>query len=165
MPGSPYPALGSTALTLAISVVAAATAVVATRWLDDRGLGTRTLTALVSVPYAVSALAVWAGARHWGPVVFPDYQGPLLLAAWLVGAFAVVTLQVAVPVYAFARWRLLVALPALFLSTAATWYQFLLVNGETDVLWLWVIAFGPLLVVGTLALFGIEAGVRRVAGS
>lgn len=165
MPGSPYPALGSTALTLAVAVVAAATAVVATHWLDDRGLGARTLAALVGVPYAVSALAVWAGARHWGPVVFPDYRGTLLLAGWVVGAFVVVCLQAAVPAYAFARWRLATALPALFLSTTATWYQFLLVNGETDVLWLWVIGFGPILILGTLAVFGIEAGVRRVVAS
>lgn len=147
-----------------MAVAAAAVTVAATRLLHGRGYAPRTLATLIGVPYAASALAAWAGARLWGPVVFPDYQGPLLLAGWLAGAFVVVVLQVAVPVYSFARWRLVTALPALFLSAAATWYQFLLVGGESDVLWLWVIGFGPLLILGTLAVLGIEVGVRRVVG-
>lgn len=147
-------------MALAAAVVTAA----ATAVLARRGHRARAVAVAVGAPFAASTLAVWAAARHWGPVVFPDYGGPLLLGGWVVAALGVVFLQTALPAYAFARWRLASALPALVASAAATWYQFLLVGGETDVLWLWVVAFGPILVLGTLAVLGVEAGVRRVVG-
>lgn len=161
MPGSADPVLGSTAATLAVAVVVAAIVVVPARRLAARGVAPRTLASAVGVPYAASALVLWTAARYWGPVIFPDYQGPFLLAGWLVGAFVVIYAQVAVPAYSFARWRLTTALPTLFVSAAATWYAFLFVNGETDVLWLWVVVYGPALIAGTLAALGIEVGVRR----
>ncbi len=162
MPGQPWPVLGSTAATVAVAVSAGLAAALATVRATDRP--PRRSAALVGGPVAAASLGLWWAVRYWATYPFPDYGGLHLLAGWLVLAFVVLVAQVGFAAYAFARWRLAAGPVAVFAGVAATWYFFLRIGGETDVLWVWVLLVGPLLLAATALTVGIEYAARRSAG-
>lgn len=164
MPGTPWPVLGSTAATVAVAAAAGLAAALATVRLAASDRSPRAVAGLIGVPVAVASLVLWAVVRHWAAYPFPDYGGVLPLAGWLAVAFAVAAAQAGAAAYAFARWRLSTAAVALFAAVTATWYLFLRVGGETDVLWVWAMLFGPALLVATVAVVAVEYGVRLYAG-
>jgi hypothetical protein len=162
MPGQPWPVLGSALATVALAAGAGLVAVLATVRAADRP--PRRAAALVGAPVAVASLALWWAARYWATYPFPDYGGLHVLAGWLALAFAVLAAQVGLAAYAFARWRLVAGPVAAFATVTATWYYFLQIGGETDVLWLWALLAGPALLAATALTVGIEYGARRAAG-
>jgi hypothetical protein len=162
MPGQPWPVLGSTAATVAVAVGAGLVAVLATVRAADRS--SRRAAALVGIPVAVASLVLWWAARYWAAYPFPDYGSLPVLAGWLVLAFVVLAAQVGLAAYAFARWRLVAGPVAAFAGVAVTWYFFLRIGGETDILWLWAVFVGPLVLAATALTVGIEYAARRSAG-
>jgi hypothetical protein len=162
MPGQPWPVLGSTAATVAVAGSAAFVATLVTVRVADRS--PRRAAALVGVPVAVASLVLWWAVRYWAAYPFPDYGGLHLIAAWLALAFVVAVAQAGFAAYAFARWRLVAGPVAVFAAVAATWYLFLRIGGETDILWLWALFFGPILSAATALTVGIEYAARRSAG-
>ncbi|WP_353634538.1 hypothetical protein ABSL23_01830 [Halobacterium sp. NMX12-1] len=162
MPGQPWPVLGSTALTLAVAASAGLVAALATFRAADQP--PRRAAALVGVPVAIASLALWWVARYSAAYPFPDYGSLHVLAGWLALAFVVLAAQVGLAAYAFARWRLVAGPVAAFAAVTATWYYFLRIGGETDVLWLWAALAAPVLLAATALTVGIEYGARRAAG-
>lgn len=162
MPGQPWPVLGSTAATVAVAGSAALVAAFATIRTADRS--PRRAAALVGVPVAAVSLMLWWAVRYWAAYPFPDYGGRHLLAGWLALAFAVFAAQAGFAAYAFARWRLVAGPVAVFAAVTSTWYLFLEIGGETDVLWVWALVYGPVLLAATALTVGIEYAARRSAG-
>jgi len=161
MPGSPEPVLGGDPLTAGVGLAvgalfAGAVVAVADRTPPDR------LAAGVGIAHAATCLGAWHGARlltrypAGDPAEFVGFQA---LAA------AVLAVQVAVPAYCFARWRLRAALAAVPATSGFALFLFLRVLGETDPLWLYAVLFGPVVVGGTVALAAGEAGLRRVVAT
>ncbi|MXR22438.1 hypothetical protein GRX66_18300, partial [Halobacterium sp. PCN9] len=110
-------------------------------------------------------LSLWAAVRQWSGFSFAGYGSDVALAGWLAGAALVLAVQAGAAGYAFARWRLVSAPPALFAAATTTWYLFLHVGGETDVLWVWTLGYGPLLTAGVALAIAVEYGVRRTVAA
>lgn len=161
MPGSPWPVLGSHVATIAVAAAAGVAVVLSTVNQVARNRSPRAVAAVVGVSTAVLTLALWAVVRAWSGLAFPDYGGAHLLAGWLVAGFVALVALAGGTAYAYSRWRYVSALLALFAATAFTWYGFLLVGGETDVLWVWVLVYAPVLMFGAGLLVGLEHVVRR----
>jgi len=167
MPGQPWPVLGST---LATALVAAAVALLVTAAvrhpsLRSRAPSRRAFAAGFGVAYAVAALGLWAVVRAVAhPVSFRGYGNALV--GWLALAALGAVVLAGGTAYVYDRLRYVTALGSLFAATAFTWYSFLLVGGETDVLWLWAMLFVPVLLAGAVVLLAVEWGFRTVvAGS
>ncbi|MDS0298700.1 hypothetical protein NDI76_08090 [Halogeometricum sp. S1BR25-6] len=163
MPGTPNPVLGSDALTAAVSLLAAAVAVVlAVRSRD--AASPRVLALGGGVGYAVLAVGLWfvvrlvAGQFSQYSASAAEWVGIVLLSA------AVVALHAGLALYLHARWRYLTPLAALFAVTALLAWLFLRVGGETDPLVIYAILFGPAVPLFFLALAAAEYGVRVVVG-
>ncbi|UPW00225.1 hypothetical protein M0R88_17150 [Halorussus gelatinilyticus] len=163
MPGSPDPVLGSDALTLAVACALAA--LVAAAPYGFRGSLPRPAVLAVGggAVYACLCLAVWALARLV-TVGLPAaaVERPATLAVVLLLNGFVIALQVAIPYYAYARWRFVAPLAGAFAATVAVLVLFLNVNGETDPVGLYPFVFGPPLVVAICVLALAEGAVRRV---
>lgn len=162
MPGQPWPVLGSTVATVAVAAGAGLVAALATIRMTDRS--PRRAATLVGVPVAVASLVLWWVVRYWAAYPFPDYGGLYLLAGWLALAFVVLVAQAGFAAYAFARWRLVAGPVAVFAAVTSTWYFFLRIGGETDVLWVWALLYGPILLAATALTVGIEYAARRSTG-
>lgn len=162
MPGSPDPVLGSIELTVAVSVVAAALVASLPVVFRDELPPPRRLALGGGLGYALFALAAWTGARAATDafVVSPVERPGAFVVLLAVGA-VVLAVQAAVPLYLYARWRLVTPLVGLFGATTLVLTVFLQVRGESDPLALYALFFGPL-VVGILVLVALtEAGVGR----
>jgi len=162
MPGEPWPVLGSTAATVAVAAAAGVVAALATVRAADRP--PRNAAVLVGAPVAAASLLLWWAVNYWTAYPFPDYGGLHVLGGWLALAFALLLAQVGLAAYAFARWRLVAGPVAAFAVVALTWFSFLRVGGETDVLWVWALVYGPVLLAATALTVGIEYGARRATG-
>lgn len=162
MPGTPDPVLGSDALTVAVACLAGA--VVAFAPLVFRPSLDRPAALAVGggVAYALLTLGAWAGARLVADAFVSEMTaGPAVFLGWTLAGAVVLGAQAAIPYYCYARWRLVAPLVALFVVTVLVLYAFLGVRGESDPLGLYVLLFGPLLVIGTCLVCLAEFGVRR----
>jgi len=168
MAGTPDPALGSSALTVAVACVVAL-AVTATPLIlvaRDRLPSPRRLAAVGGLAYALVCLGSWAGARLLTDAfVRSMVEDPPVLAGVLLAGAAVLTLQAAIPLYLYASERLYAPLAALFAVTVLVEWAFLRVRGESDPLGLYALFFGPFVVAGLLVVGGAEVGVRRAVAA
>lgn len=164
MAGTPDPVLGSEWLTLLVAALAGAAVAGGVLLRVGGGRQQPQLRRLLAggLAYAVGCLALWAAVRAVAePATFGAYS-PGGFFGFLALATVVLGLQFALPVYLYARWRLLAPMVGLFAATALAVYLFLRVGGETDVLWLYAVLFGPA-AVGSIAVAALlEGGVRRV---
>ncbi|WP_134670512.1 hypothetical protein [Halorussus marinus] len=159
MPGTPDPALGSEALTVAIACGAGAFAAAMPFAVRERLPAPWAFAVGGGLAYAAVSLGVWAGARF-----VTDLFPTATARVWLLvgGATAVVLVgHAAIPYYAYARWGLVAPLAGLFGATALVWYLFLRVGGESDPLAIYPF-FGAAVVAGLCVLALVEAGVRRL---
>jgi len=165
VPGQPWSVLGSPLAAAAVAGLAAltATSVVSRLSLLRADWSPRAAAVRVGAAYAVVTLGLWAVVRAvFYPSSFSGYGGALVF--WLALAGVGAAVLAGGTTYAYVRRRYLTALLALFAATAFTWYVFLHVGGETDVLWIWGFVFAPVLVAGTGALLAGEWLVRRFRG-
>jgi len=158
MPGTPDPALGSEALTLAVACAAGALVASVPVALRERLSAPLTLALAGGLAYAAISLGAWAGARI-ATDTFPTASARVWL---LVGAASAIVLigHAAIPYYAYARWRLVAPLAGLFAATVLVFSVFLRVGGESDPLAIYPF-FGAAVVAGLCVLGLAEAGVRR----
>jgi len=166
MPGEPCMVLGSTLATVFVAGVAGllTTAAVWHPFLRSRASSRRSFAVRFGIAYAVVAIALWAVVRA---VAFPQaFQGyGNAIAFWLALAVVVSVVLAGGTAYAYDRFRYVTALLSLFAATAFTWYSFLQVGGETDILWIWAILFVPVSIAGTAVLLAGEWLVRRLLGN
>ena len=163
MPGQPYPVLGSTLATVIVAVTAGFGVTMTVHWLSvaPAKRPPRPTAAVVGVAYAVLSIGLWAGVRAIAhPVSFSGYGGAIVF--WLALAFLGATVLAGGTTYVYARFRYVAALLALFAATAFTWYSFLLVGGETDILWVWAFLAVPVLVAATGVALAGEWLLRRI---
>jgi hypothetical protein len=160
MPGTPDPVLGSDALTFAVALLGAAVVVGFLVLLERRGrLHEPHWSALaVGAAYGIGSTLLWAGVLAvFAPRLLPDS------GAWLVAlAPVVVGLQAAVPVYGYARWRLVAPMAALVPLTMLVFWLVLRVGGESDGYLLYVFLGSAYALPGLLVLTGIELGAREL---
>lgn len=160
MPGTPDPVLGSDALTFAIACATSALVASLPYVLRDR-LPTPSRFALGGgIGYALLCLGAWAGAR-FATDAFANAT-PRLWALVVSVGVVVLGAHAAVPYYIFARWKVVAPLAGLFAATTLVLDVFLRVRGESDPLALYVLFFGPIVVVGLCVLGSLEIGVRRL---
>ena len=160
MPGTPDPVLGSDALTLAVAALGGV-AVVGLLVLFERGdslLGSHGGVLAAGTGYGIGFTLLWAGVLvAFRPHLLPDS------GYWLVAlAPVVVGLQAAIPLYGYARWRLVLPIVALGPLTALVFWLVLRVGGESDGYLLYVFLGSAYALPGLLVLTGIELGVREL---
>jgi hypothetical protein len=166
MPGQPWPVLGSTLATVLVAGAAglATTVVVWQPSLRSRAPSSRSFAAGFGIAYAAVAVALWAVVRTVAhPVSLRGYGNAL--AGWVALAVLGAVVLGGGTAYVYDRFGYVSALLSLFAATAFTWYAFLLVGGETDVLWVWAFVFAPVLVAGAVALLAVEWVVQRLLGT
>jgi len=164
MPGQPWPVLGSTLVTALVAGVAALLTTAAVRHpaLRSRAPSRRAFAAGFGAAYAAAALGLWAVVRAVAhPASFRGYGNAVV--AWLALAALGAAVLGGGAAYVYDRLRYVTALLSLFAATAFTWYSFLLVGGETDVLWVWAMLFVPVLLAGAVVLLAVKWAVRAVA--
>ncbi|WP_115863301.1 hypothetical protein [Halorussus litoreus] len=166
MPGTPDPVLGSRLLTVAVAALLGAAVALAPVFLSfalrESRAGPTALAVAGGLAYALLCLGAWAGARlATDAFVSSMVADPLTLVGWLLGGLVVFGAQAGIPYYLYARWRLVVPLAALFGATVLVLFAFLGVRGESDPLALYVLFFGPMVVLGSSVLALAEFGVRR----
>jgi hypothetical protein len=165
VPGDPCPVLGSTLATVLVAgAVGLATTVAVWHPSTRRRASSRRAFAFgFGVSYAVVSIALWAVVRAVAyPSSFSGYGTAIVF--WVALAVLGAVLIGGGTAYVYDRFRYATALLSLFAATAFTWYGFLLVGGETDVLWIWAFLFVPVLVAGTVALLVVEWLIRRLLG-
>lgn len=163
MPGTPIPVLGSDAVTFGVACAAAFLVASMPYALRERLPAANTLAVVGGVAFAVGSVAVWAAARA-ATIGFGQFG----VDVWLVGVFVlglvVLGAQAAVPLFLYARWNLVSALAALFVSVAFVLFLFLRVAGESDPFFLHAVFFGPVMLAGVCVVAAAELGLRRVLG-
>lgn len=163
MPGTPDPVLGSDALTFAVACAAAALVASVPFALRDRLPVSTRLAIGGGLGYGAFCLGTWAGARYYADAFVTSlFDRPEFLVGLLLVSVVVLGAHAAIPYYLYARWYLVAPLVGLFAITTLLVDVFLRVRGESDPLGLYVLFFGPVVVVGLCVLGSLEVGVRRL---
>lgn len=162
MPGTPDPALGSTALTVAVAVLLTAVTVGAVVWSRDRS--TATAVGVIGA-VAVGAVTLWVGVRvvAWSPPwVYLSPPGAAATAG-LLGA-VVVAAQTVVPAAALRR-GVVAPLAPLAAATGLLAFGLLRVGGESDPLAIYAVVVFPVVLAVELLFVVGEVGLRRLWGA
>lgn len=162
MPASPDPVLGSSFLSLAVSlglslVVAFVPALVDR--ITGRGM-TTPIAVATGIGYALVCLAIWSGARVVASAPVLSAGLPSLVFLFGIGG-VLLWAQATAPAWLYGRWGLLGPLVAFAVVSTGVLYAFLGVRGETDPLALYVLV-SPFLVAGIVLLGMLEWTIRRL---
>jgi len=160
VPGTPDPVLGSDALTLAVALLGAAVVVAVPVLLARRDrLPSPPWSALAAgAAYGIGFTLLWASVL----AVFRPVDVPTSGYGLIALALVVVGLQAAIPVYSYARRRLVLPLVALLPLTVLVFWLTLHVGGESDGYLLYTVLGGVYVLPGLLALAGLELGGREL---
>lgn len=159
MPGIPDPALGSTALTVAVAVFFAAATVGAVVWSRDRS--TRTAAGVICV-VAAGFVALWLIVRvvAWLPP-WEYLSTPSAAARVALVGFVAVAACVVVPAVALRR-GLVAPLAPLAGATGLLAFALLRVGGESDPLVIYAVVVFPVVLGVEVLVVVAEAVVRRL---